>query len=75
MSDGTSSCIHLPLTPEYIGYSDIGLSDGFFTATKPEIELIEDNLFKYHVDFSVLVLVIKQLHFVSPDPLIQLAMS
>ena len=54
MSDGTSSCIHLPLTPEYIGYSDIGISDGFFTATKPEIELIEDNLFKYHVDFSSL---------------------
>ena len=51
MSDGTSSCIHLPLTPEYIGYSDIGISDGFFTATKPEIDLIEDNLFKYHVDF------------------------
>ena len=54
MPDGSSGSIHLPLTPEYIGYNDIGLSEGFFTATKPEIELIEDNLFKYHVDFSSL---------------------
>lgn len=54
MPDGSNRSIHLPLTPEYIGYNDIGLSEGFFTATKPEIELIEDNLFKYHVDFSSL---------------------
>ena len=54
MPDGSDRSIHLPLTPEYIGYNDIGLSEGFFTATKPEIELIEDNLFKYHVDFSSL---------------------
>jgi valine--pyruvate aminotransferase len=44
--------IHLPLAPEYIGYGDIGLSDGFFTATRPSIELLGDHLFKYHVDFS-----------------------
>jgi valine--pyruvate aminotransferase len=54
MPDGSDRSIHLPLTPEYIGYNDIGLAEGFFTATKPEIELIEDNLFKYHVDFSSL---------------------
>ena len=52
MPDASYRSIHLPLTPEYIGYSDIGLTENFFTATKPEIELIEDNLFKYHVDFS-----------------------
>ena len=52
MPDGSHSSIHLPLTPEYIGYSDIGISDQFFTATRPKIELIEDNLFKYRIDFS-----------------------
>lgn len=54
MQDGSHSSIHLPLTPEYIGYSDIGIADNLFTATKPEIGLIDDCLFKYHVDFSKL---------------------
>jgi valine--pyruvate aminotransferase len=54
MSDGTHRSIHLPLAPEYIGYTDIGLSDQFFTATRPEIELLDERMFKYHVDFSKL---------------------
>ena len=52
MPDGSHRTIHLPLAPEYIGYRDIGLSDGFFTATRPDIEQLDDHLFKYHVDFS-----------------------
>lgn len=52
MPDGSNSSIHLLLAPEYIGYGDIGLAQNFFTATKPDIELLDDNLFKYHVDFS-----------------------
>lgn len=52
MPDGSSRAVHLPLAPEYIGYGDIGLQENFFTATKPEIELLDDNQFKYHVDFS-----------------------
>jgi valine--pyruvate aminotransferase len=52
MADGSQRSIHLPLAPEYIGYRDIGLTDNLFTATRPEIELLDDNLFKYHVDFS-----------------------
>jgi len=56
MPDGRHKSIHLPLTPEYIGYGDIGLSDNFFTATRPSIELLDDHLFKYHVDFSHLKL-------------------
>lgn len=52
MPDGSNRCIHLPLAPEYIGYGDIGLSQDFFSATKPNIELLPDHLFKYHVDFS-----------------------
>ena len=54
MMDGSHRSVHLPLAPEYIGYTDIGLTDRFFTATRPEIELLDDHLFKYHVDFSKL---------------------
>ena len=54
ISDGGFRSVHLPLTPEYIGYSDIGLSPNMFTATRPEIELLEGDLFKYRVDFSSL---------------------
>lgn len=52
MPDGSRRTVHLPLAPEYIGYADIGLTPGFFSATRPSIELLEENLFKYHVDFS-----------------------
>ena len=51
-SDGVHRRILLPLTPEYLGYADCGLSEGFFSATRPEIELLENDLFKYRVDFS-----------------------
>ena len=54
MPDGGPRSIHLPVAPEYIGYADTGLSEGFFTATPPEIELLDNALFKYHVDFSQL---------------------
>jgi len=56
MPGGGRRTIHLPLTPEYLGYADSGLSELFFTATRPEIELLEDRLFKYRVDFSRLEL-------------------
>ena len=56
MSDGAHNHIHLPLTPEYLGYADIGLSEDFFTATRPTIDLLDDKLFKYRVDFSTLEL-------------------
>lgn len=52
MPDGSRRSIHLPLTPEYLGYADAGLGENFFTATRPEIELLEDRLFKYRVDFG-----------------------
>ncbi len=42
----------LPLTPEYIGYSEVGLELDFFRANRPEIELLNDRLFKYRVDFE-----------------------
>ena len=52
MPDGSRRSVHLPLTPEYLGYADAGLSEDFFTATRPEIERLDDGLFKYHVNFS-----------------------
>jgi valine--pyruvate aminotransferase len=44
--------ILFPLAPEYIGYCDVGLQDDLFIANKPQIEHIDDHLFKYHVDFD-----------------------
>jgi valine--pyruvate aminotransferase len=52
--DGTRKQILLPLTPEYIGYSDVGVSPALFTAIKPRIEHIDEHLFKYHIDFGTL---------------------
>jgi valine--pyruvate aminotransferase len=52
MPDGSERIIKLPLTPEYLGYADNGLSERFFSATRPEIERLDGQLFKYRVDFS-----------------------
>jgi len=52
--DGSHRPILLPLTPEYIGYTDQGLTPGFFVAAKPTIEELEEGLFKYRVDFDAL---------------------
>jgi valine--pyruvate aminotransferase len=46
--------IRLPLVPEYLGYADVGLTDKFFRASRPLIEILPGNLFKYHVDFDSL---------------------
>jgi valine--pyruvate aminotransferase len=54
MPDGSKKKILFPLTPEYIGYADAGLSDDFFTARRPSIEMLDDSLFKYHVNFDEL---------------------
>ncbi len=54
--DGSRKHICLPLTPEYIGYADQGLSDGFFRATQPSIELLDPPFFKYRVDFDALTI-------------------
>ncbi|MEM8862154.1 MAG: valine--pyruvate transaminase, partial [Chloroflexota bacterium] len=50
--DGSQKKILFPLAPEYIGYKDAGLEPEIFRAYRPEIELLEDNLFKYRVDFA-----------------------
>ncbi|GAD90595.1 MULTISPECIES: valine--pyruvate transaminase [Vibrio] len=50
--DGSHKKILLPLAPEYIGYCDSGIQDDIFVSYRPEIELLENQQFKYHVDFS-----------------------
>ncbi len=50
--DGSVRKVLFPLAPEYIGYSDSGLDEGLFVANKPNIELLPEGQFKYHVDFD-----------------------
>ncbi len=42
----------LPMVPEYIGYADVGIEENLFKSYQPRIELLEGQLFKYHVDFE-----------------------
>lgn len=56
MADGSVRRIHLPLSPEYVGYADMGLGEDFFSATRPRIERLGAGRFRYHVDFPALML-------------------
>jgi valine--pyruvate aminotransferase len=49
-SDGSFKKIMLPVTPEYIGYQDVGVRAGMLTALKPTIEQYGDHTFKYRLD-------------------------
>jgi valine--pyruvate aminotransferase len=49
---GVQKKILLPLTPEYIGYSDVGIGAPPFIAERPRIEELADRRFKYRVDFD-----------------------
>ncbi len=52
--DGSHKKILLPLAPEYIGYGDSGICEDMFVSYRPEIELLDNRQFKYHVDFESL---------------------
>jgi len=54
--DGKEQRILLPLIPEYIGYTEMGLGKCIYDACKPSITLSGDHQFKYHVDFEHLQL-------------------
>lgn len=54
--NGQKKRILLPLTPEYIGYADAGITDDIFVSVKPTIEYLGEHSFKYHVDFSQIVI-------------------
>jgi valine--pyruvate aminotransferase len=46
--------ILLPLAPEYIGYSDLGLAPDMLVSQPARVEELDDGLFKYHIDFDAL---------------------
>jgi valine--pyruvate aminotransferase len=50
--DSSTKKIQFPLSPEYIGYTDIGITGDIFVSLKPKIEFLEGNFFKYHIDFD-----------------------
>lgn len=55
MDNGTQRKILLPLTPEYIGYTDVGITaDDLFVSYRPEIEYLDGPFFKYRVDFDAI---------------------
>ena len=54
MPDGGHRHIHLPMSPEYVGYRDTGLDDDFFRSTRPTLEKRSDGFFRYLPDFDAL---------------------
>jgi valine--pyruvate aminotransferase len=54
MEDGRRTRVLLPMTPEYVGYADLGLDEDLFVALRPNIEMLDEAMFKYHVDFDAL---------------------
>jgi len=55
-ADGSKKRVLFPLAPEYLGYADAGLDEDLFVSAKPNIELLPEGQFKYHVDFEHLTI-------------------
>ena len=53
-ADGIKRKILFPMAPEYIGYSDAGLTEGLFESCMPSIEMLDERFFKYHINFDTL---------------------
>lgn len=49
-ADGRQRRIFLPLTPEYVGYGDVGVQEDFLIARRPQVTLLDEPYFKYHLD-------------------------
>lgn len=56
MEDGSTKKILFPLSPEYIGYRELGLSDHMIASQQPTIEHLDGKQFKYHIDFDKLTI-------------------
>ena len=54
--NGIHKKILLPLSPEYIGYRDCGLKEDTFISYRPTLTLLDNQQFKYHVDFRRLII-------------------
>ncbi|MGA0343548.1 MAG: valine--pyruvate transaminase [Arenicellales bacterium] len=55
-ADTSGRKILLPMVPEYIGYTDVGMGEDLFRAQKPLIETSGDHEFKYRIDFDAIKL-------------------
>jgi valine--pyruvate aminotransferase len=53
-ADGSMRRILLPVTPEYVGYADVGLEDGLFRSLRPTIEELGSPFFKYRLNLREL---------------------
>jgi valine--pyruvate aminotransferase len=51
-ADGARSRILLPLAPEYIGYVDLGLCHDMLVSQPALVEDLDDDFFKYRIDFE-----------------------
>jgi len=51
---GKKKKILFPLAPEYIGYADASVSEEAFVAVRPQITELDNQMFKYNVDFDAL---------------------
>jgi len=51
---GKKKKILFPLAPEYIGYADASVAEDAFVAVKPKITELDNQMFKYNVDFDAL---------------------
>ena len=49
-ASGTERSIWLPITPEYIGYADVGLGAPLLQGARARIEAVDEHLFKYRLD-------------------------
>ncbi len=55
--DGRFRRVLLPITPEYIGYSDVGIYDKpLFEGHRPTIAKLPGGFFKYHIDLDSLTI-------------------
>ncbi|MEI2266779.1 valine--pyruvate transaminase [Erwinia sp. CGal63] len=52
--DGRKKRVLFPLAPEYLGYADAGLDEELFVSARPDIEMLPEGQFKYHVNFEQL---------------------
>lgn len=50
--DGVNRSILLPMTPEYISYGDLLISEGSLVSHLPKINEIDDTFFKYSINFE-----------------------
>lgn len=53
-SSGRFKKVLIPLVPEYIGYTDVGIEKSMITSQQAKIKHLDNGLFKYQVDFESL---------------------